>query len=101
MTRPLRQPSAQKRFLTKIGVPFLVGAAGHPRVATAHRQRCGDRSREFKATCIELGIQQSFTRTYRPQIKGKAKRFIQSALREWAYGWNYQNSDHRTDALAS
>ncbi|MFN6998236.1 MAG: integrase core domain-containing protein, partial [Aquincola tertiaricarbonis] len=30
-----------------------------------------------------------------------AERFIQSALREWAYGWTYQNSDQRTQALAS
>jgi transposase InsO family protein len=59
------------------------------------------RSREFRATCIELGIKHSFTRPYRPQTNGKAERFIQSALREWAYGWTYQNSAHRTDALAS
>ena len=59
------------------------------------------RSREFKATCTELGIQHSFTRPYRPQTNGKAERFIQSALREWAYGWTYQNSAHRTHALAS
>ncbi|MCB1998165.1 MAG: integrase core domain-containing protein, partial [Rhodoferax sp.] len=32
---------------------------------------------------------------------GKAERFIQSALREWAYGWTYQNSAQRTAALAS
>jgi transposase InsO family protein len=59
------------------------------------------RSREFRATCIELEIKHSFTRPYRPQTNGKAERFIQSALREWAYGWTYQNSAHRTDALAS
>jgi transposase InsO family protein len=59
------------------------------------------RSRDFRATCIELGIKHSFTRPYRPQTNGKAERFIQSALREWAYGWTYQNSAHRTDALAS
>ena len=29
------------------------------------------------------------------------ERFIQSALREWAYGWTYQNSAQRTAALAS
>jgi len=31
---------------------------------------------------------------------GKAERFIQSALREWAYGWIYQDSAQRTQALA-
>ncbi|MBB6558861.1 transposase InsO family protein [Acidovorax soli] len=35
------------------------------------------------------------------RANGKAKRFIQSALREWTYGWSYQNSGERTAALAS
>ncbi|SEL26477.1 Transposase InsO and inactivated derivatives [Roseateles sp. YR242] len=59
------------------------------------------RSRDFAAACKDLGIQHRFTRAYRPQTNGKAERFIQSALREWAYGWTYQNSRHRTAALAS
>ena len=59
------------------------------------------RSKEFKRACEQLGIQQRFTRAYRPQTNGKAERFIQSALREWAYGWTYQNSAQRRDALHS
>ena len=59
------------------------------------------RSRDFASACAELGIQHKFTRAYRPQTNGKAERFIQSALREWAYGWTYQNSAQRTRALAS
>ena len=59
------------------------------------------RSRDFASTCAELGIAHKFTRAYRPQTNGKAERFIQSALREWAYGWTYQNSVQRTRALAS
>ena len=39
------------------------------------------------------------TRPYRPQTNGKAERFIQSALREWAYGFTYQHSSERTKAL--
>ena len=31
--------------------------------------------------------------------QGKAERFIQSALREWAYGFTYQNLNERTAAL--
>ena len=58
------------------------------------------RSRDFRQACIDLGIRHSFTRAYRPQTNGKAERFIQSALREWAYGWTYQNSAQRTAALA-
>ena len=53
----------------------------------------------FGAACLELGIAQKFTRAYRPQTNGKAERFIQSALREWAYGRVYQTSDQRCQAL--
>jgi transposase InsO family protein len=59
------------------------------------------RSRAFAASCRERGIRHRFTRPYRPQTNGKAERFIQSALREWAYGWVYQNSAQRTAALHS
>lgn len=59
------------------------------------------RSKDFAAACKELGIRHKFTRAYRLQTNGKAERFIQSALREWAYGRTYQNSAHRTDALSS
>ena len=53
----------------------------------------------FGATCLELGIAQKFTRAYRPQTKGKAERFIQWALREWAYGRTYANSEQRRAAV--
>ncbi|WDD92796.1 IS481 family transposase [Burkholderia sp. FERM BP-3421] len=59
------------------------------------------RSHEFARTCQELEIRHKFTRAYRPQTNGKAERFIQSALREWAYAWTYQSSAHRVEALAS
>lgn len=57
------------------------------------------RSKNFALACQELGIRHRFTRPYRPQTNGKAERFIQSALREWAYGFTYQNSSQRTAAL--
>lgn len=59
------------------------------------------RSRAFAALCREMGIKHCFTRPYRPQTNGKAERFIQSALREWAYAYTYQNSQHRADAMKS
>lgn len=59
------------------------------------------RSKLFRAACEQLGIQHKFTRAYRPQTNGKAERFIQSALREWAYGWTYQTSIERHHALHS
>jgi transposase InsO family protein len=57
------------------------------------------RSRSFKAACQALGLKQRFTQPYRPQTNGKAERFIQSALREWAYGFVFKNSDERTAML--
>jgi len=57
------------------------------------------RSKAFAAACRTLGIKHSFTRPYRPQTNGKAERFIQSALREWAYGIPYRRSTERTAML--
>lgn len=57
------------------------------------------RSASFAEACLERGITQKFTRAYRPQTNGKAERFIQSALREWAYGRAYDNSAQRNQAL--
>lgn len=57
------------------------------------------RSNDFAQACIQLNIRHRFTRPYRPQTNGKAERFIQSALREWAYGFVYQNSLQRTHQL--
>jgi transposase InsO family protein len=59
------------------------------------------RSKAFVQLCKELGIAKRFTRAYRPQTNGKAERFIQSALREWAYAYTYQHSHQRRQALAS
>src|SRR3954451_11281246 len=36
---------------------------------------------------------------YRPKTNGKAERFIQTALRQWAYAQAYPTSDHRAAAL--
>src|SRR5882762_7058143 len=53
------------------------------------------RSRHFRAACLQLGIQHRFTRPYTPRTNGKAERFIQTALREWAYVRHYLNSEER------
>ena len=57
------------------------------------------RSRAFAAACRELGLKHRFTRPYTPRTNGKAERFIQTALREWAYARQYQNSDERSQEL--
>jgi transposase InsO family protein len=57
------------------------------------------RSKMFRAACQRLGLRQIFTRPYTPQTNGKAERFIQTALREWAYAQAYQSSLQRTAEL--
>jgi transposase InsO family protein len=57
------------------------------------------RSKTFKLACGKLELKHRFTRPYRPQTNGKAERFIQSALREWAYGFVYNHSSERADML--
>jgi transposase InsO family protein len=57
------------------------------------------RSKAFRQACVRLGLKQRFTRAYRPQTNGKAERFIQSALREWAYGIAYNHSSEREHML--
>lgn len=59
------------------------------------------RSRLFAKTCQALGIKHTFTKPYRPQTNGKAERFIQTCLREWAYGRIWSNSAERTAWLPS
>ena len=54
------------------------------------------RSILFNKTCQALGIKHTYTKPYRPQTNGKAERFIQTCLREWAYGRTYANSTERT-----
>jgi transposase InsO family protein len=54
----------------------------------------------FAAVCQRWTIGQRFTRPYRPQTNGKAERFIQTLLREWAYRRPYRSSARRTAALA-
>ena len=57
-------------------------------------------SHQFTGTCRELGISPRRTRPYRPETNGKAERFIQTLLREWAYRRPYRTSNQRTKQLA-
>jgi len=57
------------------------------------------RSGAFQAACKRLGLRQIFTRPYTPKTNGKAERFIQTSLREWAYARAYNTSDERTAEL--
>jgi transposase InsO family protein len=51
----------------------------------------------FARTCRQLKLKHIRTKPYTPN--GKAERFIQTALREWAYARAYPTSDHRAAEL--
>lgn len=57
------------------------------------------RSRQFAHLCRSAGLKHRRTRPYTPRTNGKAERFIQTALREWAYACAYQNSEQRNSRL--
>jgi len=57
------------------------------------------RSRGFRATCRALRVIHRRTRPYTPRTNGKAERFIQTALREWAYRRPYYTSADRARVL--
>lgn len=57
------------------------------------------RSTVHALACQRLGLRHLRTRPYRPRTNGKAERFIQTALREWAYGRLYRDSNERSKAL--
>lgn len=56
-------------------------------------------SHRFAKTCQALGLRHIRTRPYRPCTNGKAERFIQTLLREWAYRRPYHSSAQRQERL--
>jgi transposase InsO family protein len=54
---------------------------------------------DFRDTCRDLGLKHIRTRPYTSKTNGKAERFIQTALREWAYAQAYPTSQHRAAEL--
>lgn len=53
------------------------------------------RSVQFREACSRRLLKHRRTRPYTPRTNGKAERFIQTALREWAYAQHWTNSDQR------
>lgn len=53
----------------------------------------------FRDVCRQLGLKHIRTKPYTPKTNGKAERFIQTALREWAYAQAYPTSHHRAEEL--
>ena len=53
----------------------------------------------FRDACAQLAVRHRRTRPYTPRTNGKAERFIQTLLREWAYATPYDHSRARRQAL--
>lgn len=86
-------------------VAFLAAAvASYARLGVSVQRVMTDngscyRSFAFRDACLKLGLRHVRTRPYTPKTNGKAERFIQSSLREWAYAQPYAHSDERTAQL--
>lgn len=84
---------------------FLLSALSYFRSLSIEVQRLMSdngsayRSKLFGRALCQLGIRHLFTRPYTPKTNGKAERFIQTSLREWAYACTYQNSGERAAHL--
>ena len=104
LTMPFVQVMANQR--KESAVAFLETAVAYYRNLNLRIERVMTdngscyRSKTFRAARKRLGLRQIFTRPYTPKTNRKAERFIQTALREWAYARAYQNSDQRTAELS-
>jgi transposase InsO family protein len=57
------------------------------------------RSQKFRDACAAMQIKHRRTRPYTPRTNGKAERFIQTALKEWAYAEHWSSSQERDAQL--
>jgi transposase InsO family protein len=57
------------------------------------------RSHAFRAACKAAGVKHKRTKPYTPRTNGKAERFIQTSLREWAYRQAFDSSAARSQAM--
>lgn len=96
-------PSEQKRVATGFLVRALAWFAEHgvdvERVMTDNGNAY--RSRLWRRACRALELRHLRTRPYTPKTNGKAERFVQSSMREWAYARSYANSAERHAELAN
>lgn len=69
------------------------------RRARHNRQRLRLSFKTLRRACKALDLRHLRTRPYTPRTNGKAERFVQTRLREWAYASPYATSAERSDAL--
>jgi len=91
------QPDSAIAFL-RAAVAYYAGLGVRIKGVYTDNGNCY-RSHAFAAACASLGLTHHYTRPYTPRTNGKAERFIQTSLREWAYARAYAHSKQRIAAL--
>lgn len=84
-------------FLTRAIAWFAERGVRVERVLTDNGS--GYCSKSFTQACTHHEVRPLRTRPYRPRTNGKAERFIQTLLRDWAYAVRYESSAQRALAL--
>ena len=85
-------------FLTRALAFFAAHGVRVERVMTDNGSAY--RSHDFRRQLAAAGLRHIRTRPYTPRTNGKAERFIQTSLREWAYANAYRSSAERSQAMA-
>ena len=85
-------------FLTRALAFFAAHGVAVERVMTDNGSAY--RSHDFARQIAAAGLRHIRTRPYTPRTNGKAERFIQTSLREWAYTRAYHSSQERNHAMA-
>lgn len=73
----------------------VIGSMEGPALPIAVRGRTQPAADKFFLTGKDCCPHRRCTKPYSPQTNGKAERFIQTALREWAYAKHWTNSQER------
>jgi transposase InsO family protein len=87
------------RFLRDAAAYFARHGIGTIARVLTDNARAYTVSHAFQAALQDLGARHKRTRPYRPQTNGKAERFIQTALTEWAYRRLYPTNQQRHATL--
>jgi len=95
---PNEQGDTAARFLLAAAAFFASQGVSIERVLT-DRAFAYTHSHAFPEAIQALGARHKVTRPYRPQTNGKAERFIQTLLHEWAYARLYVSNEERLQAL--
>ncbi len=94
-------PGERKEEATALLTRVLTFLAAHSVIVERGMTDDGNayRSHLFRQILAQAGCRHIRTRPYTPKTNGKAERFFQTCLREWAYARTYPTSAERTKAM--